>query len=131
MMPIVDLHARAQDLETARLRAERHEWIRLIDYSPFPRAQLDRGPRTGLSIDESQTGLCIAASERIERGELLRVVVRGIDGRPVRDVVARVVWCRPSDDGRYRAGLALLREGKPQMLRVRHEAGLGDAVVTA
>ena len=131
MLHIVDLHARARDLENARLRAERHESIRLIDYSPFPRARLDRGPRAGLSINESETGICIAASERIEQGELIRVLVRGIDGRPVRDVVARVVWCRPSDDGRYRVGLALLREGKPRMLRVRPRAEHRDSVVTA
>jgi hypothetical protein len=84
---------------------------------------LGAGGRLGLLLNESDAGLCLVVAEREEIGSLVRVVVRGLHGHTSRDVVARVVWCDDSDPGRSRLGLELLRESRPQMLRVRYEDG--------
>ncbi len=101
----------------------RRQALRLVEYSDFPRMDLDAGRQTGLALNESDSGICIAAKDKTEIGALLRITVRGIDGRPARDAVARVVWCRDADEGRFRMGLEMLRETRPRMMRVRHEAG--------
>jgi hypothetical protein len=108
--------------ESERADTRRHA-LRLVEYSNFPRMDLDAGLQTGLALNESDSGICIAVKDEEEIGALLRITVRGIDGLPVRDVVARVVWCRDADEGRYRVGLEMMRETKPRMMRVRHEQG--------
>ena len=112
-------HTPTRNPWTTPPRSVRQEAMRQIDYAPFPRTNCDQGPQGGLSLNESETGLCVAISQPEAIGSLLRVMIRGVDGRQTRDVVTRVVWCNPSDDGRYRAGLALLRESRPQMMKVR------------
>ncbi len=104
-------------------RGPRREGLRQVDYSPFPRVSLDAGENLGLLLNESDTGLCLVVAEKESIGSLLRVVVRGLHGYTSRDVVARVVWCNDSDQGRTRLGLELLRESRPQMLRVRYREG--------
>lgn len=116
---LTNLQPRSRDPWKTPPRSVRQEAMRQIDYAPFPRTNCKRGPQGGLSLNESETGLCIAISRPEPVGSLLRVMIRGVDGRKVRDVVTRVVWCDRSDDGRYRAGLALLREGRAQMMKVR------------
>lgn len=104
-------------------RGPRREGLRQVDFSRFPRMNLDAGERLGLLLNESDAGLCLVVAQREEIGSLVRVVVRGLDGHTSRDVVARVVWCDDSDSGRSRLGLELLRESSPQMLRVRYQDG--------
>jgi len=84
---------------------------------------LDAGNNLGLLLNESDAGLCLVVAEKESVGSLLRVVVRGLHGRTSRDVVARVVWCSDAEQGRTRLGLELLRESRPQMLRVRYRDG--------
>jgi len=105
-----------------RMNPRRHA-LRLVEYSHFPRMDLDAGRQSGLALNESDSGLCISVPGREAIGELLRVTVRGLNGRSTRDVVARVVWCRNAEKGRFRIGLEMLRECKPRMMRVRHECG--------
>ncbi len=112
-------------------RSVRSESLRLIDYSPFPRMDLDRGTCKGMSLNESETGLCIALEDEVEVGSMLRVVIRGVDGEPTRDIVTRVVWCRENIHGRVRAGLAFLREGRARMLKVRRTEHRTQTVITA
>lgn len=104
-------------------RGPRRDGLRQVDYSPFPRVSLDSGNCRGLLLNESDTGLCLVVGEQEAIGTLLRVVVRGLHGHTSRDVVARVVWCSDTDQGRTRLGLELLRESRPQMLRVRYRDG--------
>lgn len=108
---------------TGERRLPRRQALRQVEYSNFPRMDLDAGRQTGLALNESDSGICIAVQSKQEIGALLRVTVRGIDGRTARDVVARVVWCRDADEGRYRIGVEMLRENKPRMMRIRHENG--------
>lgn len=117
--------------EQAPQRSVRTESLRLIDYSPYPRMDLEHGPKIGMSLNESDTGLCIVLGEEIEAGSMLRIVVRGVDGRPTHDMVTRVVWCKPNQDGRIRAGLAYLREGRARMLKVQHTQHRTQAVINA
>jgi hypothetical protein len=112
-------------------RHTRTESLRLIDYSPFPRVDVDQGPRMGLSLNESDSGLCVAVDNSVKVGSLLRILIRGVDGRPARDVVTRVVWCKTDKDGRMRAGLAFLREGRASMLKVRRNEHRTQAVINA
>ena len=104
-------------------REERRDGVRQVDYSPFPRMSLDAGETLGLLINESDSGFCMVTSQREDVGALLRVMVRGLHGHTSRDVVARVVWIKATDEGRCRMGLELLRESQPQMVRVRYEGG--------
>jgi len=122
MTSSVDLYAAQQTDETIQLRSERSESLRLIDYSPFPRMDLERGRQIGMTLNESDSGLCAAVADRVDVGELLRVIIRGVDGQSVRDVIARVVWCQESSDGRYQMGISFLRRSGARMLRVRPRA---------
>lgn len=104
-------------------RHVRRDVLRQIDYSPFPRTSLDGDKQLGLMLNESDSGLCMAVTNEEEVGSLLRVMVRGLHGHVSRDVVARVVWTNETSEGRFRLGLALLRETQPRMSRIRYEDG--------
>ena len=119
LVPSTPTPSQHRDPWTTPPRSARQEAMRQIDYSHFPRMSCDGGPQGGLSLNESETGLCIAIPQPQPIGTLLRVMVRGVDGRKVRDVVTRVVWCDRSKDGRYRVGVEMLREGRAKMMRVR------------
>lgn len=119
----IKLDPQTKSLAPGERANPRRQALRLVEYSSFPRMDLDAGRQTGLALNESDSGICIAISTKQEIGSLLRVTVRGIDGRPARDVVARVVWCHDADEGRFRIGVEMLRENKPRMMRVRHENG--------
>jgi hypothetical protein len=106
--------------EVERAHARR-KGLRLVEYSSFPRVDIDAGLQDGLALNESDSGTCIAVASKLEIGSLLRVTIRSIDGQSSRDAVARVVWCRDTEEGRIRAGLEVLREHKPRMMRVRHD----------
>jgi len=114
-----------------RRQHERRHILRMVDYSPFPRAAADEQVRTGFAKDESLTGLCIAVESAHGIGSLLRVVVRGVDGTPARDAIARVVWCRTKPEGDYHVGLELMRESSPRMLVVRPGPGRRGVAITA
>jgi hypothetical protein len=114
-----------------RRQHERRPILRMVDYSPFPRAAADEQVRTGFAKDESVTGLCIAVKSPHGIGSLLRVVVRGVDGTPARDAIARVVWCRTKPEGDYHVGLELMRESSPRMLVVRPGSGRRGVAITA
>jgi len=105
-------------------REARRDGLRQADYSPFPRMSLDAETSLALVLNESDAGLCLVVARNEPIGSLLRIGVRGLHGLLSRDVVARVVWSEESAADRYRLGLALLREAKPRMSRVRYEDGL-------
>jgi hypothetical protein len=112
-------------------RQERRTILRMVDYSPFPRACVDEQVRSGFAKNESVTGLCIAVESAQAMGSLLRVVVHGVDGKPTRDAIARVVWCHAQPDGHFHAGLELLREGARRMLMVRPDRSREEVAITA
>jgi hypothetical protein len=113
-------------------REPRPEVVRLVEYAPFPRVSKDSQQRVGYTraplallsdggeYDENASGMCLGADHAEAEGSLLRVIVRGVDGRPTLDSIARVVWCLPREDGRFWIGLALVADGRRQMLGVRH-----------
>ena len=83
---------------------------------------IDSDKQLGLMLNQSNSGLCLITCTDERVGSLLRVMVRSLHGHVSRDVVARVVWSKEATAGRYRLGLALLRETQPRMVRVRYEA---------
>ena len=83
----------------------RRDEVRIVEYTPFPRVAAGETPRIGFTRDVSGSGMCIGSDQPEAVGTLLRVVVRGTDGRPERPCVERVVWCRPASDGRHWIGL--------------------------
>ena len=83
----------------------RRDEIRIVEYTPFPRVAAGETPRIGFTRDVSESGMCIGCDHPEAVGSLLRVVVRGADGRPDRPCVERVVWCHPTSDGRHWIGL--------------------------
>ena len=58
--------------------------------------------------------------QELEAVEVFVDIVGDVDGRPTLDSIARVVWCKPRDNGRFWIGLALVADGRRQMLGVRH-----------
>lgn len=101
-------------------RTERREdVVRNVEYCRFPRVCADQRPRLGFTRDVSSSGLCLRTDVPEPVGSLLRVVVRGIDGDPRRESIARVVWIEPTLDGGYWMGLALVESGAAQAVRVR------------
>lgn len=77
---------------------------------PFPRGRAADGRAMGFTRDLSPSGLCLRVERPEPKGALLRIIVRGIDGRPALDSIARVMHCRPDAGGRHALGLALLGE---------------------
>jgi hypothetical protein len=89
-------------------REPRHETVRVVEYTRFPRLSPDAEPSLGFTRDLSRTGLCIGADRGEEVGALLRLSVRDFAGRNGEPVVARVVWTQEARDERHWIGLALL-----------------------
>jgi hypothetical protein len=83
----------------------RRDEVRIVEYARFPRTGAGEGARIAFTRDLSDSGMCIGSDEGEAVGALLRVVVRSADGRPEPAVIERVVWCRPTADGRYWIGL--------------------------
>jgi hypothetical protein len=91
-------------------REPRREIVRIVEYACFPRATADQPRRLGFTRDVSRSGMCIGADRSEHVGELLRLSVRGLDGRAQEPVVARVVWTSAERDGRFWLGLELLAD---------------------
>jgi hypothetical protein len=96
---------------TAR-KVRRDAVVRLVEYAPFPRVQRDPGWRRGFTLDLSPRGLCLRAEVAAVVGSLLHVIVRGVDGRPFLDAVARVAWIR--ERGPVRIGLEFVAARAPR-----------------
>lgn len=114
------------------LRLEsRQRVVHVVDYSHYPRRLAHETRQTGYTQDRSESGLGLDLPERVRPGDLLQITVRDIDGEVETSGLARVVWCKPTEDGRARAGVTILREeGERPMLRVRrHGSRDGRPVV--
>lgn len=108
-----------QDARPRRVES-RQRVVHVVEYARFPRRRPGEARRVAYTQDRSPTGLGLELREALEPGELLQVTVRDIDGDVSIDGLARVVWASDLEDGRARAGLAMLRgEGERPMLRVR------------
>ena len=83
----------------------RRDEVRIVEYAPFPRIGGGEPPRIAFTRDLSPSGLCIGSDHPEAVGSLLRVVIRGADGRPEPPSIGRVVWCEPAGDGRHWIGL--------------------------
>jgi hypothetical protein len=103
-------------------REERVAVVRHVEYTPFPRVSAHQRGRLGFTRDVSNAGLCLRVETPETAGALLRVAVRGVDGRPARVAVARVVWTSPTVDGAWWVGLQIVEECARRILRVRRTA---------
>ncbi len=112
-------------------REPRERIVRMVEYTPFPRVSRDLEKRVAFTRDESRSGMCLGSDRPAEVDELLRITVRGVDGRPTLDCLARVMWCTPRPEGRYWFGVALVGEARPRMLKVAHIRRQRRVAVTA
>ena len=94
-------------LRSAR-KARRIATVRLVEFAPFPRVRRDERWSVGFTLDLSSQGACLRTKETEPIGSLLRVIVRGVDGRPTLDSIARVVWSASGSFGEVRMGLSML-----------------------
>lgn len=99
-------------------REVREEVVRHVVYCPFPRASSEQRERVGFTRDLSPSGLCVRADAPEAVGSLLRVTLRGVEGRPRFESIARVCWSERTIDGACWLGLSLLDECRPVPLRV-------------
>jgi len=86
-------------------REPRMDVVRIVEYTHFPRVDSESTPRLAFTRDVSASGMCIGADEPEPTDTMLRVTLRGVDGDPGITVVDRVVWCSPTQDGRWWIGL--------------------------
>ena len=117
-MSVLDNLALAFDALTRSYRSPfrsepRRDEVRIVEYTPFPRVAASRPPRIGFTRDVSESGMCLGSDHPEPVGSLLRIVVRGADGRPDRPCVERVAWCRPASDGRHWIGLERVGASTP------------------
>lgn len=96
-------------LQAAR-KARRIATVRLVEFAPFPRERRDERWSLGFTLDQSSAGACLRTREAAPVGSLLRMVVRGVDGRPTLDSIARVVWQARGSFGEVRMGVSLLAQ---------------------
>ena len=89
-------------------KARRIATVRLVEFAPFPRARREERWRVGFTLDLSSQGACLRAKETEAVGSLIRVIVRGVGGRPTLDSIARVVWSADGRFGEVRMGLSML-----------------------
>jgi hypothetical protein len=89
-------------------KARRVATVRLVEFAPFPRVRRQERWNVGFTLDLSSQGACLRAKEAAPIGSLLRVIVRGVDGRPTLDSIARVVWSANGRFGEVRMGLSML-----------------------
>jgi hypothetical protein len=105
----LDFGRRGSTLGSRAVRkARRVATVRLVEFAPFPRVRRDERWDVGFTLDLSSQGACLRAKETAPIGSLLRVIVRGVDGRPTLDSIARVVWSAPGRFGEVRMGLSTL-----------------------
>ena len=103
-------------------REERFAIVRSVEYTPFPRVSAQQRGRMGFTRDVSPSGLCLRVETPERSGALLRVSVRGVDGRPARVAIARVIWSTATVDGAFWVGLLIVEECATRILRVRRAA---------
>ena len=110
-------------LRSAR-KAQRIATVRLVEFAPFPRARREERWRVGFTLDLSSRGACLRAKETEPVGSLIHVIVRGVDGRPTLDSIARVVWSADGRFGEVRMGLSMLatRSRGPKRVASRKSA---------
>jgi hypothetical protein len=108
-------------LQAAR-KARRVATVRLVEFAPFPRERRDEQWGVGFTLDLSSQGACLRTKEAAAVGSLLRVVVRGVDGRPTLDSIARVIWHARGNFGEVRMGVSLLASRSRRPLRARKAA---------
>jgi len=77
--------------------------------------------RIGFTRDVSPSGMCLRVDTPEQVGSLLRVILRDLDGRPLRESIARIAWSSPTVDGGHWIGLALVEAGQPRPIAVRHQ----------
>ena len=92
----------------AARKARRVATVRLVEFAPFPRERRDERWGVGFTLDLSSQGACLRTKEAAPVGSLLRVVVRGVDGRPSLDSIARVIWHARGRFGEVRMGISML-----------------------
>jgi hypothetical protein len=103
--------------------------MRIAEYAPFPRFSRHQRKRLGFTSDTAEPVLRVTVRDREKPGTLLRVVVRGIDGRPQLDTLARVAWCEEKGSCHLSLGLAVLDGDHRRAHLVRHtEEDRGRAV---
>jgi hypothetical protein len=100
-------------------REERIAVVRHVEYTPFPRVSAHQRGRVGFTRDVSPGGLCLRVETPERAGSLVRIAVRGVDGRPARVAIARVVWSRATEDGAFWLGLSVVEDCAKKVLRVR------------
>ncbi|MFK7897866.1 MAG: PilZ domain-containing protein [Myxococcota bacterium] len=118
--------AHSADKDEMPIRAEsRQAVVHVVEWSRYPRRSVGERRSIAYTQDRSETGLGLDLPEPVHANELLSITLRDIDGKQPIEGLARVVWCRSAEGGRFRAGLSLLREeGERPMLRVRRRGVL-------
>ena len=114
----------ATDAQRTRRREERVAVVRHVEYTPFPRVSAHQRGRLAFTRDVSPSGLCLRVEAPEREGALVRVAVRGVDGRPARVAIARVVWTQPTSDGAWWVGLLIVEECARRVLKVRRPPAL-------
>ena len=90
-------------------RAEKRDCVvRSFEYSHYPRDARQQQRLTGLTRDESKSGLCVVVDQPEPSGSLLQIALQTLDGDPSMQALALVAWCRRRKDGRYALGLCLI-----------------------
>ena len=118
--------SRATGAQRTARREERVAVVRHVEYTPFPRVSAHQRGRLAFTRDVSPSGLCLRVEAPERPGALVRVAVRGVDGRPARVAIARVVWSSPTVDGAFWVGLSIVEECAQRVLRVRRPASLAS-----
>lgn len=114
------------DREEMPIRSEpRQAIVHVVEWSRYPRRTVGEKRDVAYTQDRSDSGLGLDLAKSVEPNELLSITLRDIDGKQSTHGLARVVWCRPSEGERFRAGLSLLREeGERPLLRVRRRGAI-------
>lgn len=120
-------HQDKTETDEMSIRSEpRQAVVHVVEWSRYPRRTVGEKRGVAYTQDRSETGLGLDLPDSVQPNELLSITLRDIDGKHSIEGLARVIWCRPGEGDRFRAGLSLVREeGERPMLRVRRRGVLG------
>jgi len=100
--------APAPTAESPLRREPRREEVHVVEYERLAHAGDAGRTHFGFTRDLSPGGLCLGVDRPEPIGALVRTRVRSASGHPGHAGLSRVVWARPTRDGRFWLGLERL-----------------------
>ena len=76
-----------------------------VDYSTIRTTEFKKNPIDSLTVNISGGGVCFEAKEEIPKGTMLAVELRSAEFQSSIMALAKTIWCKEKDIGKYDVGV--------------------------